>query len=134
MTVTVALFAAMLAVGLASAQPPGPPGVVPNVVGQNEWVGSDQVQAAGYPVTEITWYSTQPFGTVLGMNPTGPVAPGTQVTLYVSNGVVPPTLTFWWAFPTPWLTPWIIPIYTPWAHPWVRPPHPPYPGPRPHPG
>lgn len=61
---------------------------VPDVVGMTAGEATGALTGAGFKVTTVTSPGSAPKGTVTGSTPNGSAIPGSQVTIYISDGTV----------------------------------------------
>lgn len=65
-------------------------GQVPDVTGQSQSSATSTLQGAGFQVTVATTADQAARGTVVGTSPSGSAVPGSNITIYVSDGSVRP--------------------------------------------
>ncbi len=61
---------------------------VPDVVGMTAGEATGALTGAGFKVTSVTSPGSAPKGTVTGSTPNGSAIPGSQVTIYLSDGTI----------------------------------------------
>ncbi|MBJ7352930.1 MAG: PASTA domain-containing protein, partial [Rhodococcus sp.] len=65
-------------------------GQVPDVTGQSQSSATSTLQGAGFQVTAVTTADQAARGTVVSTSPSGSAVPGSNITIYVSDGSVRP--------------------------------------------
>ena len=66
---------------------------VPDVTGRSQGAATSTLTGAGFEVTAVTVSGSQSRGTVTGQEPVGSAIPGSQVTIYISDGAQRPQRT-----------------------------------------